>query len=454
MGKPKLISMATPSFFKVMLADFRTKLRIPPCFKRHLGDSIVQRSVLRNSMGRKWEIKVGIVDDQVLLQDGWGRFISDNSINSGDFLVFFYDGDMGFDVKIYGATCCEKREGSEVKIEAESEEGSIDKSSTMKASRKKERESRRSRPKKRNMCFKILRGVKACEKALEAACAFKSSHPHFVTTCRRSPSLGMRIPAELAKIYNLKVKNSIVLVDPRGTSWSVKISTWGSGRQCLTSGWNSLYKKNRLKEGDACVFEFVHGGAVVNVHIFRAPEYRAKLISKSDQSTFGVLKCQETSNCWHAAKSMDSYNIKSEIFLRVDDMKKVQHAENSMDSDNNKSERFLSVDDTKKAPNEAKSFKSTHPTFVTVWRPSRLHRVYIPKKVTQELGLVKDQQTTLIDPSGKSWRAYIRVRSYGHVELRGGWCRFSRGNNLALGDVCIFEFFGGAEYIKVHIFRT
>lgn len=40
------------------------------------------------------------------------------------------------------------------------------------------------------MCFKVLTGAKRNknEKAMKAACAFKSAHPHFVTTCRTSRS--------------------------------------------------------------------------------------------------------------------------------------------------------------------------------------------------------------------------------------------------------------------------
>lgn len=78
--------------------------------------------------------------------------------------------------------------------------------------------------------------------------------------------------------YNLDEKDSIVVRDPRGTAWSVKLSTWRDGRRCLSSGWSHLYRKNNLKEGDACVLEFVQGGTAINIHIFRADERSAKSI--------------------------------------------------------------------------------------------------------------------------------------------------------------------------------
>lgn len=71
-----------------------------------------------------------------------------------------------------------------------------------------------------------------------------------------------------------------------------------------------------------------------------------------------------------------------------------------------------------------------------------------------EVGLKRDRRTTLIDPAGKSWPVNITVRSYGQVELGVGWSQFSRGLNLAVGDICIYEFLRGGDSIKVHIFRA
>lgn len=71
---------------------------------------------------------MGVKDGQLFFRDGWESFVSDCSISYGDFLVFFYDGDVGFDVKIYGISGCEKDDiipvsmKKEVKIEAKSKD--------------------------------------------------------------------------------------------------------------------------------------------------------------------------------------------------------------------------------------------------------------------------------------------------------------------------------------------
>ncbi|XP_020255318.1 B3 domain-containing protein Os01g0723500-like isoform X1 [Asparagus officinalis] len=128
MGNPKSMSILDrPSFFKVMIGDFTCSLRIPPEFKKHLGETITQRPVvIRSSQGRRWRIKLGIVGGNLYFRDGWERFVSASSVTEGDFLVFFYDGDFGFDVIIYGTTCCSEERvnipGERDKIEAESED--------------------------------------------------------------------------------------------------------------------------------------------------------------------------------------------------------------------------------------------------------------------------------------------------------------------------------------------
>ncbi|XP_020255319.1 uncharacterized protein LOC109832309 isoform X2 [Asparagus officinalis] len=73
MGNPKSMSILDrPSFFKVMIGDFTCSLRIPPEFKKHLGETITQRPVvIRSSQGRRWRIKLGIVGGNLYFRDGW-----------------------------------------------------------------------------------------------------------------------------------------------------------------------------------------------------------------------------------------------------------------------------------------------------------------------------------------------------------------------------------------------
>lgn len=44
----------------------------------------------------------------LLFANGWKKFVSDHSIELGDFLVFRYDGGLHFSVLVFDATACEK----------------------------------------------------------------------------------------------------------------------------------------------------------------------------------------------------------------------------------------------------------------------------------------------------------------------------------------------------------
>lgn len=46
----------------------------------------------------------------VFFQRGWEEFVSDHDLNTGDFLVFQYDGGRRFTVLVFEPTACEKEE--------------------------------------------------------------------------------------------------------------------------------------------------------------------------------------------------------------------------------------------------------------------------------------------------------------------------------------------------------
>ncbi|KAJ6844666.1 B3 domain-containing protein-like isoform X2 [Iris pallida] len=408
-----------PSFFKVMIGpDFTKTLRVPPQFKKHLGDNPGTEAVLRRPGNRQWAVVLRNVDGDLYFQEGWDDFVEDNSISTGEFLVFFYTGGGGFDVAAYGTSGCEKEVFPplrEVKVEMGIvvEEKALPVVVGKKRCRKKKdqekaspasarsRKRRRGADWKRNkLCYKIMRTMKPMngedEKVLKAACTFKTIHPHFIATCRASRSTFMPIPAELDRLYSLGEKSAIILRDEQGRMWPLKVSSWRDGRRCLSSGWSLVYKKNSLKEGDACLLEFVQEGNGINLHVFRANEY----------------------------KSVSG-------------------------------KRLLSSAEKERVLKEVNSFKTRHPKFTVVWRLSLLYHVSIPRKVVKEIDLKGSQHAILLDPNGRSWPVEIICRLHGAVELGVGWNNFVRGNKLEAGDACVLEFIRAPEQfqIQVHIFR-
>lgn len=412
-----------PSFFKVMIGpDFTKTLRVPPQFKKYLGENPGTEAVLRRPGNRQWAVVLRNVDGDLYFEEGWEDFVADNSISTGEFLVFFYTGDGRFDVAAYGTSGCEKEVFVPLREEVKIEPGIVvvdekalpvvvvgnkrcrKKKNQEKPSPASVRSKKRRRVvdwKKNKLCYKIMRTMKPMngedEKVLKAACTFKTIHPHFIATCRASRSTFMPIPAELDRLYSLGEKCSIILRDEQGRMWPLKVSSWRDGRRCLSSGWSLVYKKNNLKEGDACLLEFVQEGNAINLHVFRANEYKSA-----------------------------------------------------------SGKRLLSSAEKERVLKEVNSFKTRHPKFTVVWRLSLLYHVNIPRKVVNEIELKGSQHAVLLDPNGRSWPVEIICRLHGAVELGVGWNNFVRGNKLEAGDACVLEFIRAPEQfqIQAHIFRV
>ncbi|KAL7206603.1 hypothetical protein ACSBR2_019340 [Camellia fascicularis] len=115
-------------FFKVYLPPPKgpERLPIPSAFVKHVKGAIPDKAFLRNCHGKLWPVVVTKVGNQLCFKDGWVKFVEDNSVEVGNFLVFDYDGTYVFDFKLFGRTECEIKmigsSGFKVKEEKEEEE--------------------------------------------------------------------------------------------------------------------------------------------------------------------------------------------------------------------------------------------------------------------------------------------------------------------------------------------
>ncbi|KAG0477204.1 hypothetical protein HPP92_014045 [Vanilla planifolia] len=250
------------SFFKVMFGNFQTSLRIPPSFVKHLPGECV-KFILRCRGGRQWPVKIERVGKGLFFGEGWECFVSDLSITMGEFLLFAYDGNLGFEVKIYGITGCEKEDTTHfVKME----EGICTEEQVVET-----RIIRSSKHWRKVVNGRvILEGSKVFnnERALESARSFKSSHPFFIATYRNSRQEYMTIPMSIKRECKLGEMETIILQDPKGRPWPARIAHW-KGRVALAGGWTKFRDGNYLSEGDVCVFEFLAEDNSMHVHIFR-----------------------------------------------------------------------------------------------------------------------------------------------------------------------------------------
>lgn len=110
-----------PRFFKPFLADHCSlNLRIPDAFQDHITGKIPNRVIIKNRIGKLWPVEVVKVGDGLCFQAGWSRFVLDNALQEGEFMVFKYNGHHVFEVLILGINGCER----ELTVEEDEEGGS------------------------------------------------------------------------------------------------------------------------------------------------------------------------------------------------------------------------------------------------------------------------------------------------------------------------------------------
>lgn len=83
------------------------------------------------------------------------------------------------------------------------------------------------------------------------------------------------VPAEFSRKCPMQFPEFIKLRHPsNGREWCVRCIKYDDKGWKISKGWPLFVLENDLKEGDACVFELIHGGAegVLKVTIFRANE--------------------------------------------------------------------------------------------------------------------------------------------------------------------------------------
>ncbi|CAI9099066.1 OLC1v1035827C1 [Oldenlandia corymbosa var. corymbosa] len=64
---------------------------------------------LRHQDGKIWKVRVEKNGSDFYLCGGWENYVRDNSLETGDFLVFQYDGHSFYDITLLGRNGCAKR---------------------------------------------------------------------------------------------------------------------------------------------------------------------------------------------------------------------------------------------------------------------------------------------------------------------------------------------------------
>ncbi|KDO39917.1 hypothetical protein CISIN_1g045031mg [Citrus sinensis] len=98
---------AAPCFYHIIL-DGKVP-QIPQEFLKHISKESSDKATLTvQGSARSWTVTLSETGIGVFLQDGWLKFLRDNSLGDSEFLLFTYDGNMCFSVQIFNKNGCER----------------------------------------------------------------------------------------------------------------------------------------------------------------------------------------------------------------------------------------------------------------------------------------------------------------------------------------------------------
>ncbi|KAH7686358.1 B3 DNA binding domain-containing protein [Dioscorea alata] len=269
---------------------------IPVEFVKHISTATSKRVTLQGPSGRCWNAELGKGSKGTFLCGGWAEFAEDHALREYEFLVFRYDGDFTFTVKIFGVNACEredlftviqrkKQKLYEVKDKSRQHvESSLDVGRVLPSQDVKIKSQCDDfpigiipSPKKvyKRSCFwkrkLVIHEERSQAPASEAANSFTSKFPFTtVKLCRshiRQPYV-MRLPRAFSHTHLPRKKLVLIIKDPNMKSWEVTYIPHKGHADFLSAGWHNFFHGNDLKVGDVCVFELVKPRQL-NVHIFR-----------------------------------------------------------------------------------------------------------------------------------------------------------------------------------------
>ncbi|CAB4277744.1 unnamed protein product [Prunus armeniaca] len=244
-------SLNKQSFFKILLGDFSQRLRIPPKFVKNFNVRPLHKCALSGPSGIRWTVELEERENGLFFQDGWQ------------------------------GTACEKN----VKV-AERSGCPVSLANKGKAQVKEEIVDRETRNYNKNCQNKVIvSGRRSGNYVIPARrpandhvgatstepVLFKPKYSCFIVTFTRKLRYGVSIPKEVAVTEGLLSKKSMMIQDPTGRSWPVKLRVRGKLSSCrvnMSTGLLDCCNANQIIPGDTAIFEFVKP-SLAQVHIFR-----------------------------------------------------------------------------------------------------------------------------------------------------------------------------------------
>ncbi|XP_042058917.1 B3 domain-containing protein REM22-like [Salvia splendens] len=231
---------------------------------------------LRDSNNNLWHLKIEKFIDGWYFTDGWVKFVEDNKLQRGDVLFYQSSSKGVLNFKVMSSS------GSE-DVRIEPRNAKTTKLRPVKVEVKTEDDIDEKPPKKRDM-EKVLdvgeAGTSTCgvkkkkkqdfygEEIFKPGGMRLPLNPFFVVDVRERRANEMYFPKDVIRDHNIKLPNTLLLMDPKGRTFETTRRPWKDGRVNYCGGWKAIYRANMLNVGDKLICEFIgNGRGVGDIHL-------------------------------------------------------------------------------------------------------------------------------------------------------------------------------------------
>ncbi|XP_073000719.1 putative B3 domain-containing protein Os04g0347400 [Typha latifolia] len=234
-------------FFKVLLPPCLEMLRIPPKFAvQHLNDNnmhihVPRKATILSPLGKFWHVDLLKEGSDLFFRGGWKEFVRAHRLLVGYFLVFRYEGNLVFSIKVFDLSgCCKEYRDGDLETDLNCSVPATKKQTTEPSSSKKR--------KNETPAEEIFNLPKKCSKTL----------PHFVKMIKPyNLSRYMIVPDDFCSENGLLTTREMILMrDSKQRSWPIRFGVSATGN-ILGKGWIKFCAQNNLKGGERCIFELV-----------------------------------------------------------------------------------------------------------------------------------------------------------------------------------------------------
>ncbi|KAJ1285185.1 hypothetical protein BS78_03G260800 [Paspalum vaginatum] len=389
-----------PHFFKVLMGDFKKRLKIPPDFCKHIPWEASRKAssrtlkeasmaaTLEGPSGRTWLVVIRRSAEGTFFASGWPKFVRDQALRELEFLVFRYDGGTRFTAMVFDTTACEREDLLAMP-------GGADPAPRGRQSKKRGRagavtgpsrdDANAKRANKKDSVGKELvpyRDREPGDRQLQAACS------HFTPESGTAAAGGVK-----AEIEDADAELALCVMIPASPPSQDRAPTPTRAsppgpQQPLQDG-----AEERHGVKTRSIHEDLQALADIPASVRRYKGYvsRRRPVTGAERQRAMELAYAFRSSLPYCVIRMSTMHVYYSFMMRF---------------------------------------------------PTGFSRQHLPRERTD---------VVLRDPGGKAWVVLYIPNT--RDRLSRGWCAFARGNCLEEGDYCVFELVGAAEF-RVHVFRV